>query len=175
MVVRPDPARHPEEPEHVLRQERQVEADEGQPEVPLAEPLVEEPAEHLRPPVIEPAEHAEHRSAEQHVVEVRDDVVAVVDLPVDREGGKEDAGEAAHREERDEADRPEQRRIEDEVAAPHRGDPVEDLHPVGTAITIDEIMKNESRPMGSPAVNMWCAQTSSEKNAIASVENATAL
>ena len=47
--------------------------------------------------------------------------------------------------------------------------------PVGTAITIDEIMKNESRPIGSPAVNMWCAHTSSEKNAIASVENATAL
>ena len=49
------------------------------------------------------------------------------------------------------------------------------LIPVGTAITIDEIMKNESSPTGSPVVNMWCAQTSSEKNAIASVENATAL
>ena len=42
-------------------------------------------------------------------------------------------------------------------------------------MTIDEIMKNESRPIGMPTVNMWCAQTSSEKNAIASVENATAL
>ena len=49
------------------------------------------------------------------------------------------------------------------------------LTPVGTAITIDEIMKNESSPTRSPVVNMWCAQTSSEKNAIASVENATAL
>src|SRR5512142_273161 len=49
------------------------------------------------------------------------------------------------------------------------------LIPVGTAITIDEIMKNESRPTGSPVVNMWCAQTSIEKKAIASVEKATAL
>ena len=49
------------------------------------------------------------------------------------------------------------------------------LIPVGTAITIDEIMKNESSPTGSPVVNMWCAQTSSERKPIASVENATAL
>src|SRR5262245_4652924 len=49
------------------------------------------------------------------------------------------------------------------------------LIPVGTATTIDEIMKKPSRPIPSPAVNMWCAHTSIEKNAIASVENATAL
>ena len=29
--------------------------------------------------------------------------------------------------------------------------------------------------MASPVVNMWCAQTSIEKNAMAIVENATAL
>ena len=49
------------------------------------------------------------------------------------------------------------------------------LIPVGTAITIDEIMKNESSPTPKPAVNMWCAHTSMEKNAMPSVENATAL
>ena len=47
--------------------------------------------------------------------------------------------------------------------------------PVGTAITIDVIMKNASRPIGIPTENMWCAQTSSEKNAMLIVENATAL
>ncbi len=49
------------------------------------------------------------------------------------------------------------------------------LIPVGTAITIDEIMKKLSRPVPSPTVNMWCAHTSIEKNAMPSVENATAL
>ena len=49
------------------------------------------------------------------------------------------------------------------------------LIPVGTAITIDEIMKKESSPVDSPTVNMWWAHTSIEKNAMASVENATAL
>ena len=49
------------------------------------------------------------------------------------------------------------------------------LIPVGTAITIDEIMKNAFRKLGRPTVNMWCAQTSSEKKPIATVEKAIAL
>ena len=49
------------------------------------------------------------------------------------------------------------------------------LIPVGTAITIELSMKKMFRPTGRPTANMWCAQTSSEKNPIASVENATAL
>ena len=47
--------------------------------------------------------------------------------------------------------------------------------PVGTAITIEETMKKMFRKAGIPTVNMWCAQTSIEKNAIPAVENATAL
>ena len=49
------------------------------------------------------------------------------------------------------------------------------LIPVGTAMIIDEIMKNASSPTGSPTANMWCAHTSIEKNAMPIVENATAL
>ena len=49
------------------------------------------------------------------------------------------------------------------------------LMPVGTAITIDEIMKKESSPIGIPTVNMWCAHTSIERNAMPMVANATAL
>ena len=47
--------------------------------------------------------------------------------------------------------------------------------PVGTAITIDEIMKKLSRPVPRPVVNMWCAHTSMEKKAMPMVANATAL
>ena len=54
----------------------------------LAEPLVEQPPEELRPPVVEPAEDAEDGAAEEHVVQVSDDVVGVVHLPVDRERGE---------------------------------------------------------------------------------------
>ena len=97
-MVRVDAPRHPEQPEQVLREERQVEADEDEPEVELAELLVEQAPEDLRPPVVEAAEDREHRAAEQHVVDVRDDVVGLRQLPVDRERGQEDPREAADRE-----------------------------------------------------------------------------
>src|SRR3546814_20927745 len=63
--LRVHPTWHPLEAEQVLREERQVEADEEQPELPLAEALVEQAAEHLRPPVEEPREDREHDAAEE--------------------------------------------------------------------------------------------------------------
>ena len=76
----------------MLRHEGHVEADEDEPEVELPETLVEDPSEDLRPPVVDAAEDGEDRAAEEHVVDVRDDVVRVGQLPVDREGGEEDPG-----------------------------------------------------------------------------------
>ena len=80
---------------------------------------------------------------------MRDDVVGVVHLPVDREGGEEDPREAADREDADEAERVQHRRVEVDVPAPERRQPVEDLHPVGTAITIEATMKNAFRKPAS--------------------------
>src|SRR5918994_615296 len=120
---------HALEPDEVLRHERDVEADEEQPELPLAELLVEHAPEHLRPPVEEPGEAREHDAAEERVVEVRDHDVAVVHLPVDRERSQVDAGEPADDEEREEAEREQHRRLEAEIPAPQRGEPVEDLDP----------------------------------------------
>ena len=82
--VRVDPPVHPQQAEQVLRLEGDVEADEEEPERQLAQPLVEHPAEDLRPPVEERGEERERRAAHQHVVEVRDDEVRVVRLPVER-------------------------------------------------------------------------------------------
>ena len=63
--------------QEVLHEERGVEADEQQPEVDLAQPLVEHPAGELGPPEVEAGEHREHDRAEDDVVEVRHDEVAV--------------------------------------------------------------------------------------------------
>ena len=79
-----DAARHPLQADVVHREERQVEADERQPEVQLAEPLVVHPAGHLREPVVDAREDREHRAAEEHVVDVRDDEVRVARVDVDR-------------------------------------------------------------------------------------------
>ena len=70
--------------EDVHRPERQVHADEHQPEVPLARASRSALAEDLRPPVVEAGEEPEHGAAEQHVVEVGDDVVGVGLLRVRR-------------------------------------------------------------------------------------------
>ena len=115
-IVRVDAPRHPHQPEQVLRQERHVEADEDEPELQLPELLVEHPAEQLRPPVGEAAEDREERAAEEHVVQVRDDEVRVRDVPVDREDGEEDPREAAEGDDGDEAERPQHRRVERDVA-----------------------------------------------------------
>ena len=74
------------------------------------------------------AEHREHEAAEQHVVEVRDDEVGVVLLRVGGHDRVHDAGEAAERELRDEAEREEHRTSESYRSAPHGSEPVEDLH-----------------------------------------------
>ena len=46
--------------------------------------------------------------------------------------------------------------------------------PVGTAMTIDEIMKKACNEIGSPIVNMWCAHEHREEP-IATVEATIAL
>ena len=86
------------------REERQVEADEHQHEVDLAEALVEHPPGHLREPVVDPGEDAEHRAAEQDVVEVGHDPVRVVEREVDRHRGAERAVDPADQEHRQEAE-----------------------------------------------------------------------
>ena len=69
-------ARHALVAQPVLDQERGVEADEGHPEVQLAELLVHHPAAHLREPEVDAGVGGEHDGAEDDVVEVRDDEVA---------------------------------------------------------------------------------------------------
>ena len=107
--VRRVATRHADDAEPVLDEERRVEADEQQPEVPLAEPLVEHLAGPLGPPEVEAGEHREHDGAEHDVVEVRDDEVRVGHVEVERRRRQDDAGQATEGEGDQEADRPEHR------------------------------------------------------------------
>jgi hypothetical protein len=49
------------------------------------------------------------------------------------------------------------------------------LTPVGTAIAIEESMKNTSTALESGVANMWWAHTSIDRNAIAMLDAAIAL
>ena len=66
-------------------------ADEGDPEMDLAQRLVHHFAEHLGEPVDDGAEDSEQAPAEQHVMDVGDDEIGVVDEHIHRRGGHEDS------------------------------------------------------------------------------------
>ena len=142
-------------------------------QMPLAQPLVEHPAGDLGEPVEEPGEDAEHGARDEHVVEVRHDPVGVLDVEVERHDGQERAIEAADQEERDEAEREEHRRPEDELAAPHRGQPVEELDPGRHRDQEGEEQKKGRKT--APVVNMWCAQTEKPSAPIEAVAKMKAL
>src|SRR3954470_18664421 len=125
------PARHALVAQPVLDEEGRVEPDEGQPEVELADLLVHHPAAHLREPEVQTGVRGEDDRAEDDVVEVRDDEVAVVHVPVQRRAGQQHPGQATEQEGDQEADREQHRRLEGDLAPPHGADPVEELDPGG--------------------------------------------
>ncbi|KAG0956919.1 hypothetical protein G6F31_012558 [Rhizopus arrhizus] len=119
---------HAHEAQHVHRHEGHVEADEPAPERALAPELIEAEAEHLRPPVGDAGEHAEHHAADDDVVEVGDQEQAVVQHEVDGRDRQHHAGHAADGEGDHEADGPQHGRGELHATAEHGEQPVEDLH-----------------------------------------------
>src|SRR5579871_2269758 len=68
-----DPARHSVDAQDVLEREGDVHSEEEEPEVDLSQGFVEHAAGDLRVPVVEAAEQAEDRPAEEDVVNVGDD------------------------------------------------------------------------------------------------------
>jgi hypothetical protein len=106
----------------------------------------------------------------QHVVEVGDHEIGVVVLEVGRHDRQHQAGEAADREQEDEAEREQHRRLEGHRALRHIvATQLNTFTPVGTAISMVAYMKNSWPPSGMPTVNMWCAQTMNDRKAIEAV------
>ena len=103
-LVGVDAARHAQQAGDVHEVEGEMEADEEEPEVPLAELLRHHAAGHLRVPVVEGRKEHEEDGADQNVVEVSDDKVGVAQLPVERGDREHDAGEAGDEELKQEAD-----------------------------------------------------------------------
>jgi len=99
-------ARHSGEAEEVLRKEDEVHTDEGHPEVQLADGLVVHVAAHLREPVVPAAENREDSAERKHVVEVRHNVIGILQHAVDARVRKHDAGDTTDREQENEPERP---------------------------------------------------------------------
>ena len=126
-----DAARHAQHARQVHREEGQVEAAEDEPEDPAAGTLRQRAPLPQRHPVVEGREHRQHHAADQHVMEMRDHEVGVMDLPVDRQQRQHHAGEPAQNEGHQETDQEPGRRRPPQAAAPQRPDPREDLQRPG--------------------------------------------
>ena len=107
--------------------ERQMKADDEQPEMQAGEALVVHAAGHLRKPVVKGSEDREQDPADDHIVKVGDHEVRVAELPVERRRAEHDAGQARHQELKQKRDAEQHRRLEIDLPAPHRRQPVEDL------------------------------------------------
>src|SRR3546814_4578588 len=76
-------------------EERQVDADESDPEVQLAEAFLVLPAAHLGEPIVETCKHPEQRPHGEHVVELGDNIVGVVQDDIDAGVGQHDTRKPA--------------------------------------------------------------------------------
>ena len=112
----------------MLDEERDLEADEEQPEVNFAQALVELLAGHLGPPEVQAGEEHEDDRAEDRVVEVGHDEVAVGHVEVQWRRRQDDAGQTTEEEGDHEAHGPQHRGVETDRAPPHGADPVEEFH-----------------------------------------------
>ncbi len=99
-----DAARHAFQPQDVHREEREIEADEKNPEIHLAQGFVHHSAGELREPIVESAEKRKQRATNEDVMEMRDDKECIVHLQIERNGRQHDARKAAHHENEDESE-----------------------------------------------------------------------
>ena len=113
--------------QHVHGEERQVEEQERPEEVATSPCFAEHLAEHLGEPVIDTCKDAEERTTEEHVVNVRNDEVGVVNVDVNRCRCHEHARQTTDDEHRDESQGVEHCRRELDVTTPQRSEPVEHL------------------------------------------------
>ena len=110
-----------------------VHADEGEPEVDLADAFIQEAPEHFGEPEIESGKHAEDRGNAHDQVEMGHHEVCVMQIQVQRRLRQEQAGEAAAHEQGHKSESEQHRAGELDFAAPDGSQPVEGFDGRGNA------------------------------------------
>ena len=108
-------------------EERTITRDKGQGKVNLAQAVVHHSAEHLREPVIDAGEQSHQAARKEHVMQVGDDEIGVVNGDINRRGRHEDAAQPADHEQRHERQSEQHRRGVLDVTSPDGAEPVEDF------------------------------------------------
>src|SRR5882762_6719062 len=110
--IREDAPWHPLETEEMLDDERHVEADDHQPESPFAEPLRQHPPAHFRNPVVDARHDGEDDRAHGDEMKMRDEIIAVLCLPIERHNRMADSGYAGAKELNEKGDAKQHRHVE---------------------------------------------------------------
>ena len=85
-------SRHAPETEEVHGKKSKIETDKEKPKMNFAEGFIKHPPGHLGNPVIQAGKHREESAANQDIMKMRDDKIAVMDLKVHGNRRKHDAG-----------------------------------------------------------------------------------
>src|SRR3979411_962416 len=112
------PARNSEQPKIMHGEEDQVGTEERNPEMKLAQPVVQHSSRDLGVPMIDRAQHNHDWRHAHHHMEMRDDKHGIRKRDVDDDVAEEKAGEPAVHERDDEAEGEQHRGGEMNVAAP---------------------------------------------------------
>src|SRR5215471_3472696 len=115
-----DTAWHPEHAGDMHEVKRQMEADQEQPEVPLAQGLIPHPAGNFGVPVIKSSEDSKDKPAHKHIVEMGDNEVRVPELPIEWRGREHDARQPSDQKLEKEGDAKQHRDGYADLSAPHR-------------------------------------------------------
>src|ERR1700756_3425129 len=104
-----------------------MEPDHEQPEMELAQAFIQHSSGDFGVPVIKRTEEGKQNSADDHIMKVGDDKVGAAELPIERRRSHHDAGETGNQKLEEETDAKEHRRSEQDLASPHRTQPIEDF------------------------------------------------
>src|SRR5262249_15473209 len=160
-------------PQEVHREEGQIEEHEGEPEVNLAQFLTHHAAKHLGKPVVDPGENPKDDPG-HHVVNVRHNVVRIVDKDVHRGGGHKNAAQSPNRKQGHEAQSKQHGRGE-RIEPPHSvPNQLKVLMAEGTAIHMVVSMNAVPSIGFMPLWNMWWPHTTQDRKAMEIIEKTMA-
>src|ERR1700731_3711739 len=92
-LVRVDPPWHSQNAWNMHHVERQMKANQKQPEMPFAKTFAQHSAGHFWVPVIKRGKEREQNSAHNHIMKVRHDKIRQAKLPIEWRGSHHDAGQ----------------------------------------------------------------------------------
>src|SRR5215471_16708676 len=95
--------------------------------MPFAQRLAQHSSRDFGVPVIERTEYGNQNPSDDHVMKVRHDEVGVTELPIEGCSRLHDAGETGDQELKQKRDTEQHRRLELNLSAPHRAQPIEDF------------------------------------------------